>query len=592
MAYRKYGELILHEGIWVIKADHACVTVFKQVFPKHVTIHPDTLKVLGPNTQHNYEIFHKALTGVKDSAHVCKEIEWFTKRFPLDINSADLAYIRESIDNLDKAIAEIEQVFAKDYKGVSIDLALPLRDYQKQAVNMFLKTKALLVGDDVGLGKTATSIGPMCLEECRPALVVAQPHLLTQWKNEIERFLPGIKVHILKGVKPYSIPDSDIVVSAYTRLRGWKDILPNKFKYVVFDEIQELRHPNTQKYKASYEIAHTANYRLGLSATPIFNYGGEVYNVLDVLKKQALGTIKDFQTDWCEAYTQIVTDPPALGHHLREKHLMLRRTREDVQKELPVVNRIMHTIEHDEKAMNEASKNAIQLAIDVLTASDKDRGEAALKLDGHLRRATGVAKAKSVAAWVRVLLEAGEKVLLMGWHRDVYDIWMEELKEFAPVMFTGSENPNEKQKSKDAFVEGDSKVLMMSLRSGAGLNDLQTASKYIVFGELDWSPAVHEQAIGRLNRDGSIGPVTSVFLVINDGSDPKMAEILGLKIQQAHGIVNPDQIFGPVTTSIDNRIVQMAEEFLKRHGVVLENGKRTKKKVGKKPKKSSHLTLV
>jgi CO dehydrogenase/acetyl-CoA synthase gamma subunit (corrinoid Fe-S protein) len=75
----------------------------------------------------------------------------------------------------------------------------------------------------------------------------------------------------------------------------------------------------------------------------------------------------------------------------------------------------------------------------VLSGSFTERGQAARELDIQARRITGLAKARYVAAYVRILIKSGTPVLLAGWHRDVYDVWLDELAEFNPVMYTGSE---------------------------------------------------------------------------------------------------------------------------------------------------------
>jgi hypothetical protein len=41
--------------------------------------------------------------------------------------------------------------------------------------------------------------------------------------------------------------------------------------------------------------------------------------------------------------------------------------------------------------------------------------------DWKMRQATGIAKAPYVAEFVKLLLESEQKVVLFGWHRDVYD---------------------------------------------------------------------------------------------------------------------------------------------------------------------------
>ena len=75
---------------------------------------------------------------------------------------------------------------------------------------------------------------------------------------------------------------------------------------------------------------------------------------------------------------------------------------------------------------------------------------------------------------------------------------------------------------------GKSKVMFISLRSGAGLNGLQHVCSDVVVGELDWSPQVHKQLIGRVRRWGQLLRVTAHFLHVNGGSDPVIMEVLGL----------------------------------------------------------------
>lgn len=94
--------------------------------------------------------------------------------------------------------------------------------------------------------------------------------------------------------------------------------------------------------------------------------------------------------------------------------------------------------------------------------------------------------------FVRALLENGERVLLFAHHHEVMDIYKKELKAFSPGFITGRETQSEKERSVARFMEGKTDVLCISLRSASGLN-LQSAT-CVVFGELDWSPAVHSQA--------------------------------------------------------------------------------------------------
>ena len=73
-----------------------------------------------------------------------------------------------------------------------------------------------------------------------------------------------------------------------------------------------------------------------------------------------------------------------------------------------------------------------------------------------------------------------------------------------------------------------------------GLVGLQGSCRTVVFGELDWSPGVHEQATGRVHRDGQAEPVVAYYLMAESGSDPIVAQVLGIKRQQIEGVRDPD----------------------------------------------------
>lgn len=306
------------------------------------------------------------------------------------------------------------------------------------------------------------------------------------------------------------------------------------------------------------------------SATPIYNYGGEIHNVFQVLRPGALGTFSEFVEEWCSGNSgkESVTNPKALGTYLRDQGFMIRRTRHDVGRELPPITIVPHRVESDPEALNRVSREAEQLARLILSLNEKRRGEqwqASEHLTNMLRQATGIGKAPYVAEFVSLLVESGERVVLFGWHRSVYDIWLDRLKQYHPVLYTGSESPAQKAAAKRLFSEGKSKVFIMSLRSGAGLDGLQHLCRTVVFGELDWSPQVHLQNIGRVARDGQPDPVVAYYLLASDGCDPVMEQVLGLKKAQWDGIRAPTEAMeDPLADgTIDvNKVRTLAEAFI------------------------------
>ena len=146
------------------------------------------------------------------------------------------------------------------------------------------------------------------------------------------------------------------------------------------------------------------------------------------------------------------------------------------------------------------------------------------------RQATGVAKAPFVAAFVRALLDNGEKVLLFAHHHAVMDIYKKELASYRPAFITGRETTRQKDDAVTRFMEEKTNLCVISLRAASGLN-LQRAS-CVVFGELDWSPAVHSQAEDRAHRMGQKDSILCYYLVAPQGSDRDMQDALGLKVSQ------------------------------------------------------------
>lgn len=411
---------------------------------------------------------------LKDSLEICRELEWFLQRYPVEVGAADQLHLRSSSAAHQERMTLLEQMLSGQVKPRSFEMAVPPRDYQRVGADLLLQTGGLLLADDVGLGKTCTAICALTDPRTRPALVVTLTHLANQWQKELQRFAPQLSSHVVKRVQPYdlgapkaspgqlSLPGAfpDVIIITYSKLSGWGETLAALVKSVVFDEVQELRNgTNSDKGVAAYIVAGACDFKLGLSATPIYNYGSEIHNVLKATAPpDTLGSRAEFLREWCGAADSrgrsSIGDPKAFGQYLREQGLMLRRTREDVGRELPELVRVSHEVDCDDKPLRDITSAAEKLAGIILAQRESAKGEklrASEELSGLVRHATGVAKAPYVAEFVRLLIENGEKVVLFGWHRDVYAIWQERLADLDPVLYTGSESFRQKEEAKKRF---------------------------------------------------------------------------------------------------------------------------------------------
>lgn len=504
---------------------------------------------------------------LSDTDETAKDIRWFIERYPVEMEAKVRAKLFADSDAYDAMIARMHKITSGPYQQIGdAGLAEPLRDYQAQARDMLWERFGMLCADELGLGKSVTAISTLLKKGLTPALIICKTHLVGQWVEYLKRFLPNARVHVIKTTRAYDLQPAHVYIGTYSKVTGWVDKLGACVKHIIIDECQELRHAGTKKHKAISAIRGQATHCIGLSATPIFNYGGEMFNVMEVIKPGCLGSWSEFTREWCTKRGQhwVLNDPDTFGAYLRAEFLMVLRTRKQVGRELPPIQTLVREIEYNVAVLDNVKADALELARTIMFGSFTASGQAARELDIKLRQATGIAKAPFVAAFVQLLVWEGQKVLLTGWHRAVYDVWLELFRQkgIKCVMFTGSESPAEKAKSKAAFLE-DANVMIISNRSGDGLDGLQDVCSTIVHGELDWSPQAHTQLTGRLFRDGQGMNVQEYYLVCNGGSDPILVDVLGIKKDQSRGILTPGVREKPIVQAeIAQRVKELAKRFL------------------------------
>jgi SNF2 family DNA or RNA helicase len=550
---RTYGSIRFKKDKWVLKDIEPHVSIrLKKIFPKIPVYAVPPFKF-------------------KSSPEICTELEWFMDRYPLIISDEDQKILSAGTNEYSALLSELDDILLPDFitpsrEDVFIYEGKTPRHYQWQMAEIVSRTKVSICGDVMGIGKTITGIATIALNRNGPAAVVVPTHLVRQWKEKVAEFT-NMKIHVIKKGTPYNLPPADIYLFKYGMLRGWTDIFAKGFFHIaVFDEVQELRTGIiSQRGAAAKILCDNTKIRLGMSGTPVYGYGGEIWNIYNILNEGLIGTEIEFQREWC---SQIgsgkykVNDPEALGRYLRERHLLIRRTKKDVGLEIGKLTRIVETVAHDEGAVKSFEDIAKKLALTASTGTFIQRGQASMELDMMARQITGISKAKAVAEIVRTLLESGEPVLLSGWHREVYKIWLNLLKDHNPLMYTGSESDSKKNSAKKDFINGLSNLMIISNRSGAGLDGLQARCATLIVGELDWSGKVHEQLEQRLDRDGQENPVMVIYPVSDGGSDPVMMDICGLKNSQSNGIMDPDGKNDIDYGSDESRVKKLIEYYL------------------------------
>jgi SNF2 family DNA or RNA helicase len=521
---------------------------------------------------------------LQDTPDVARDIEVFIERYPLKMSKTTRRRLRERAGehkDREQAITDVLAGHARpnEWKAPARDP----RGYQRTAADLVQAVQRIIIADELGLGKTFEALLTLQNPEALPAVVVVKPHLAKQWLRELNKTFPWLLGHIVTSGMVYDPATRkdcagrtpDVLIITYNKLNGWAEYLAGHVRTIICDEVHELRRGTSSlKGQAAKRISVDALFAVGLSGTPVTNYAGEAHCLYDVLAPDRLGSRQEFLREWGSNAGTLnsdhikVADPKALGAFLRAEGLLLRRTGKDVHMEMPEPVQVPQDVETDPEVLQEVAGDVEAMARLILdeTADARERFTAAGQIDWKLRRATGVAKAPYVAEFINLLLEQEEKVVVWGWHRDVYDILLDKLAKHRPVMYTGTESPKQKEEAYKAFVEGDSRVLIMSLRSGDGLDGLQQVCRVGVFAELDWAPTIHRQCIGRLDRPGQESTVVAYYMVSNEGVDPAMADVLAVKLQQSEPIINPDRdVMAPIGNTVD-RAKMLAADVLGRAG--------------------------
>lgn len=572
---RNYGSARLNRGqtAWTLSLDAHVAIMAKRLFPRLAQAKSGRNLVLTASEGN------------------CEDLRWLLSRYPITVEACVGVHEGKRVfDELtgwkvlyersegyrERGIAARMIELGKFRMPADVDhrMALPPRPYQQRAAALLWTMGGMILADALGIGKTVSALTALADRRSLPALVICPPHLCEHWEEQTKKFLPTASTHVISRTKPYRLFGHwpEIIICSYHKAKGWVDVFDQKFATIVFDEAHQLRNQSSQIYEASKSLASGTQYRLLMSATPISGYGEEFFNVVDVARPGMLGTREEFKNEWCLASSgdrkASIKEPEAFGRYLRDAGALLRRTRKDVGREIPELTSIVHEVEHDSGVLKQVESEVLEYA-KILAGERRSkstrtqRRDAGGALDRTLRQATAIAKAPYVADLVRMMVEQDEgPILLFGWHRQVYEIWQDRLADLSPVMYTGSESARAKSASKADFISGKAQVLVMSLRSGVGLDGLQSVCSTTVVGELDWSPAVHEQGIGRIHRDGQQHPVFAYFAIAREGVDPFMLDVLGLKRGQLSGVIDPDREIVQAAKVDPNHIRKLAAGYL------------------------------
>ena len=496
---------------------------------------------------------------IEDSTESIKQLKLMMDRFPLEILSKTI-WQRKIVKTYapKPTLPSIKHKLKRAKSGEQF--RGKLMNFQKEGLDFLLKSSGnALLADEMGLGKTVQTLSYVSTEKHTfPVLVVAPLVTLKNWEREIEKFLKkksrngriiesqSPSVTSIRTGKSKELPKTDIYVINYELLlKRSEDIEKVGIRTIVCDEVHNLRSKTTQKYKAVKKLAAlpTVNYRIGLSGTPIYNRGSEIWPIIDILKPGLLGSFKEFCEYFCYVNDKgkaiVLENKRASLRNELQKHVMLRRKKSDVLKELKDQVRYTEVIASDtDYYLEELDKIWKKLENEQKEATTEFSKSASYhRAIQSERQIAGVAKLPHVINFVKNIMEIEESVVVFCHHKVIHKLLHESLQEFSPVSIVGGQSDNLRQDQIDKFQRGESKLMIAGIRAGnVGIN--LTRAKYVIFAELDWSPAIHRQAEDRLHRIGQKNTVFAYYLIGNGTLDDHVASILVDKSYEIDAIMD------------------------------------------------------
>ncbi|MFV0937410.1 SNF2 helicase associated domain-containing protein [Bacillus thuringiensis] len=465
--------------------------------------------------------------------------------------------------SLDDSVQELVENIQNPKKlkfAVPNTLNAEMRKYQVYGFE-WMKTLAHyrfggILADDMGLGKTLQSIAfiDSVLTEIRekklPILVVSPSSLVYNWFSELKKFAPHIRAVIADGNQAErrkilkDITEFDVVITSYPLLRRDIRLYARPFHTLFLDEAQAFKNPTTQTARAVKTIQ--AEYRFGLTGTPVENSLEELWSIFHVVFPELLPGRKEFGDLRREDIAK------------RVKPFVLRRLKGDVLNELP--EKIEH-LQSSELLPDQKSLYAAYLAKlreETLKHLDKEtlRKNKIRILAGltRLRQicchpALFVDDYKGSSAKFEQLLEileecrsTGKRILIFSQFTKMLSIIGRELNRQAIPYFylDGSTPAQDRVELCDRFNEGEGDLFLISLKAGGtGLN--LTGADTVILYDLWWNPAVEQQAADRAYRMGQKNTVQVIKLVAQGTIEEKMHELQESKKNLIAEVIEPGE---------------------------------------------------
>jgi superfamily II DNA or RNA helicase len=408
-----------------------------------------------------------------------------------------------------------------------------------------------------------------------PVLVIAPTSVTHTWETEIKKFAPTLRTLRLqsgsdRAAKYETLHDYDVIVTSYALARLDAQQLERfRFRTLVLDEAQNTKNPASQIAKVVRGLQ--ADHRLALTGTPVENSLRDLWAIFGFVEPGLLGSEASFRRRF-EIPIADGDEGAAAALRSRLEPFLLRRTKEDVARELP--ERTEAVIECELTPLQRRLYRGIAEAArrDVLSRYDEEGSESAtvhvlaaltrlrqvcahpgLLVPEYLDDPDASGKFDAFLETVEEVLDGGHKVLVFSAFASMLRVMRTALdrRNIAYGYLDGSTKDRDRQAEVERFMSADGPpVFLCSLKAG-GVGLTLTAADYVVLYDPWWNPAVERQAIDRTHRIGQTRPVTAYRMVTVGSVEEKIRALAERKTALSKAVVKADSAVAKTLTRED-----------------------------------------
>ncbi|HEV2059140.1 MAG TPA: DEAD/DEAH box helicase, partial [Solirubrobacteraceae bacterium] len=471
---------------------------------------------------------------------IVEPLDAFVASFGVAVDGAGslvLDALREEHATALASIRASRAVGAAPIEEVASVLGGELAPFQWAAVRYALDARRCFLADEQGLGKTVEALATLEADDAFPAIVVCPASLKLNWQREAAHWLAHRSVALVEG-RTAVAARADITILNYEIVAAHRELLARLGpRALVVDESHYVKNPQAKRTQAVRRLASSVvegGLRLALSGTPVLNQAEELVSQLRVI-----GRLEDFGSgaQFTRKFRGELSEE-RLHWHLRRR-CFVRRLKVEVLPQLPAKRQVVVPV-----ALSNATEYRLaeEDVIAWLRSQPLDLRELNAKIAatlraqrlaqlGTLQRLAARGKLGAALSWVADFLASGEPLVVFARHVEVQEALLARFPD--AVHLLGRDSAAAREAAVQAFQDPAGPQLLIGATRIAGQGITLTRASNVAFLELEWTPALHDQAEDRCHRIGQHDAVTAWYLLAANTIDETMAEL----IQRKRGVI-------------------------------------------------------